>query len=218
MTNPDQWRHQQGAAPHAPAHAPQTPGLPLGGSPSSPADDSFGAPVSSGGGSGAGVVILKFIIVLVFAGPIFGGLYPMATGLAVAAGFTATGLLRGAASLSESDRTTIGAIVALVAFWPLMRLDHRLAATIPPYRLGRHVLRLVLIGGYVSLVTMNESGPRFMPTSFAQARFVFSDPKHLVALAVGAVAAHLWLTRWTASRARWERALEIFRLRPANLG
>src|SRR5262249_40961328 len=99
MTNPnDQWRHQQPAAPHAPAHDRLTPGLPLNSpTPNFPsADDAYPTSVASSDPYAVNpwLPVAAAAIVLVYSGPIFGSLYPLPTGVAVLIGFVVNGTLR----------------------------------------------------------------------------------------------------------------------------
>jgi len=225
MTNPnDYWRHQQGAAPHAPPHAPQTPGLPLQQGQSamniSGGDDAF--PVRTDGDPIAMQIWLKIagaFIVVLFSGAIFGSLYPLATGTAAAAYFAMDGALHSIMPrLSDSDRLPLVGGATLVVFWFMCRLDHRLAATITPYRVVRHLARVVLIATFLTLNTISEPGRNgWMPRSMFEVRLLFADPRFLPVIAVAAVIAHLFLTRAKTTRVRWDRALEFVRLRPKTL-
>jgi RNA polymerase sigma-70 factor, ECF subfamily len=121
MTNPnDSWRHQSPAAPHAPSHDSLTPGLPLQ---SSQPFQSLGGPdhsyqpasvgYSAAGGSGAGMLLVRLFVILIFAGPIFGTLYPLATGVALVAGVATNVMLAGSAhSLGVEGRLAVGMIIA----------------------------------------------------------------------------------------------------------
>ena len=226
MTNPnDYWRHQQSAAPHAPPHAPQAPGLPL--QPGQPAmnigggDDAF--PVDARLGDPMAVnmwlMIACAFIVAVFSAPIFGSLYPMATAAAAAAYFAMDGALHAIMPrLDDSSRLPFVGAATLVVFWFMSRLDHRLAATILPYRLVRHVARVVLIAILLTLNTISEPGRNgWMPRSLFEVRLVLADSRFLPVMAVAAVIAHLFLTRAKRTRARWDRGLEFVRLRPKSL-
>jgi len=226
MTNPnDRWRHQQSAAPHAPQHSPLTPGLPL--QPGQPAmnigggDDAF--PVSDRSGDPTAINVWLMIagafIVAVFSGPIFGSLYPLATGTAAAAYFAMDGMLHSIMPrLDDSSRLPFVGGATLVVFWFMSRLDHRLAATIPPYRLVRHVARVVLIAILLTLNTIGLPGRNgWMPRSLFEVRLVLADRRFLPVMAVAAVIAHLFLTRAKGMRARWDRGLEFVRLRPKSL-
>lgn len=153
-------------------------------------------------------------VVLVFSGPIFGSLYPLAAGVALVAGLVTDGVLRVAArTLDASSRLPIDMLAALVVFWPMMRLDHRLATTVPPYRLARHVARVFLIAAFISMAMANESGGQWMPRSIGQLR-ALADSRHLAVMAVAAVFAHWFLTRRGTVHARWDEALGFVRLRP----
>jgi hypothetical protein len=193
MTSPnDYWRHQQSAAPHAPPHAQQTPGLPLQqGQPAmniSGGDDAF--PVYTGAGDPAALQIwLKValgFIVLLFSGVIFGTLYPLATGTAAAAYFAMDGALHSIMPLlSDTDRLPLVGGATLVVFWFMCRLDHRLAATITPYRLVRHVARVVLIATFLTLNTISEPGRNgWMPRSMFEVRLLLADSRFLPVIAV----------------------------------
>lgn len=171
---------------------------------------------TTSGGSGGGVIIAAIMLVLVFSGPIFGSLYPLASGAALVAGLATNAVLSiSARGLSPEGRLPLSMLAALVVFWPMMRLDYRLA-TFPPYRIARHIVRVVLIGSYFALVTFGDSGGRWLPTSIAQVRWLVTDQTHLVALVIGAIIGHLVLTRAKRIGARWSSALELVRLRPAD--
>src|SRR6185295_2141895 len=113
-------------------------------------------PGTPGGGTGLGV----FLLAIPFAGPIFGTLYPLASGTALVVGLVVNALLAGMArGLSPEGRAAIALITAIVVFWTMSRLDHRLGEFLP-YRIVRHVIRLALIGAFFSLTVLNESGGR----------------------------------------------------------
>jgi hypothetical protein len=100
----------------------------------------------------------------------------------------------------------------------MSRLDHRLAASIAPYRLARHVARVILIAMLLTLSTISENGRNgWMPRSAFELRLLFADSRFLPVMAVSAVVAHLFLVRAKVIRARWERGLEFVRLRPKSL-
>jgi hypothetical protein len=225
MTNPaDRWRHQTSAAPHAPSHDPLTPGLPLqqgqtamniGGS-----DDNFQAYTShSAGGVNPWIAIAVAFIVLIFSGPIFGSLYPIAAAPAAAAYFATKGALHAVMPrLDVNDRRPFAMLAALVVFWFMCRLDHRLAARIAPYRRARHVARVLLIAAFLTPSTISANGRNgWMPRSTFELRLLVTDSRFLMAIAFWAVVAHLFLVRAKVTRARWDRALEFVRLRPKSL-
>src|SRR5262249_17740836 len=103
MTNPDSWRHQQSAAPHAPPHDPVTPGLPLGG-PTAPLGGeptTYATPT----GSGAGCLLGGAIGVALFSFLIFPILYPLPGLIGIAASLATDHYLpRFAPHLDASDR------------------------------------------------------------------------------------------------------------------
>lgn len=220
MTNPeDRWRHQTSAAPHAPSHDPLTPGLPLQhGSPAMNigSDDAF--PAYTGGVNPYLLLVVGFIV-LVFSGPIFGTLYPLAAVPAAAAYFATKGVLRAIApSMDVSSQRPFALLATLVVFWFMSRLDHRLAARVAPYRLARHVARVFLIAAFLTPSTISQPGRSgWMPRSIFELRLLLTDPRVLITMAFWAVVAHLFLVRAKGTRARWDRALEFVRLRPKSL-
>jgi hypothetical protein len=223
MTNPDDyWRHQTSAAPHAPPHDPQIPGLPLdqgqpavniGGS------ENFQMPTATGnvGGWNPFLTLANAFIVCLFCVPIFGSLYPMATGAAVATYFAVDRALR-AVILDDSSRLPFVGVAALVVFWFTSRFDHRLAATFAPYRYARHVARVLLVATFITMQTISVNGRGgWMPRSAFEVEVLVTDHRFLPVMAVAAVIAHLFLTRATGLRERWDRSLEFLRLRPRSL-
>jgi hypothetical protein len=220
MTNPnDYWRHQQPAAPHAPAHDRLTPGLPLHSSqPNSlAADDAYPPSAASGDPYAINpwLMLAAAAIVFVYSAPIFGSLYPLSTGVALIVGFTVNGILRvGAPSLGADGALPFSMLASAIAFWPMMRLDYRLATTVPAYARVRHIARLVLMGAFFSLATLDQTGGRFFPRSFGQFARIFIDPTHLVVFAIGVLAARWMLAKATRLHATWDSGLRLARLRP----
>ena len=221
MTDPnDHWRHQQPAAPHAPPHDRIPPGLPLHpSSPMAPPDDEYPASVQSGDPRGINpwLMVAAAAIVFVYSGPVFGSLYPLATGVAVGAGLFVNAVLRdGAPGLGADGRLPFSMLATAVAFWPMMRLDYRLVTTIPVYARVRHIARLILIGAFFSLATLDRTGGPFFPRSFGQVAKIFTDPPHLVVFVVGVIAARWMLAKATRLRATWGAAMEFLMLRPTR--
>jgi hypothetical protein len=222
MTNPnDYWRHQQAAAPHAPPHDRVSPGLPLHSpSPMAPAsDDEYPASVRSGDPYAINpwLMVAAAAIVLVYSGPVFGSLYPLATGVALGAGFFVNAVLRGGApGLGADGRLPFSMLATAVAFWPMMRLDYRLVTTVPAYARVRHAARLVLIGVFFSLATLDRTGSRFFPRSFRQVTAIFTDPSHLIVFVIGALGARWMLAKATRLRATWGAAMRFLMLRPTQ--
>jgi hypothetical protein len=223
MTNPDDWwRQQTSAQPHDRPHDRQTAGLPLEKDQSGP---SLGPPTDEVVGYTAppnpfelqaGLILAAAFVVFLFSALIFPTLYPMASVVAVAAGFATNGALRVLApSLAADSRLPFAMLATVIVFWPVMRLDHRLAATVAPYRILRHIARVFLIACVFSLISLND-GPG-APRSIAQARLVMADSHFLPVLAVTAVLAHLLLTKASRLRATWDWGLELVRLRPSDL-
>src|SRR5215467_12852901 len=194
MTNPNDYcRHQQSAAPHAPAHDPITPGLPLHSpSPMAPAaDDAYPASAASSDPYAINpwLMVAAAAIVFVYSGPIFGSLYPLSTGVALIVGFMVNAVLRvGAPSLDAGGRLPFAMLATAVTFWPMMRFDYQLATSVPAYARVRNVVRLVLIGAFFSLAMLDQTGGRFFPRSFGQFARIFTDPSHLVVFAIGVTA------------------------------
>jgi hypothetical protein len=220
MTNPnDSWRHQAPAAPHAPPHDRLTPGLPLdGGASQQPigvGSEPFrysGAP--SDAALNVGLLLGSIILVVIFSGVIFPSLYPLPSLVAFLGGAVADKVLSVVdPGLDASSRLPIAMLAAAIVFWPMMRLDYRLAAGFAPYRIGRHVLRLFIIGAFSSLSSMADLF-RFSFTARGWRPVLFSDPEHFITFVVFAVAAHLFLTKATRARGYWTKALTVLRLRP----
>ena len=210
MSNPDDWRFTSPTPPHAPPHDRQTPGLPP-----PPGAPSFGSapftPSAQAGSGGCGCAIA--VAVVLFAVPIFGCLYPVPAAAAVATYYTADALLRGAASLNSDSRLPITLFAGAVAFWIVSRLEFRLATRVPLYRMVRHVVRVLLIGVFITVAVMNDRGRDGVPTSVAKFQELFSNRRYLIVLAVWSVVAHLILTKASRFREQWGAWLEVFRLR-----
>jgi hypothetical protein len=210
MSNPDDWRFTSPTPPHAPSHDRQTPGLPAptGAPPSGGAEYS---PTATGGGGGCGCGIA--LLVAIFFVPIFGCLYPLPAAAAVAAYYGVDALLRAGASLSDDYRLPLTLGAGAVAFWIASRLEFRLAARAPLYRAVRHVVRVLLIGGFITVAVMNDRGRDGVPTSIAKFEELFSNPRYLIVLVFWSVVAHLILTKATGFREKWGLWMEVFRLR-----
>jgi hypothetical protein len=223
MTNPDdRWRHQTSAAPHAPSHDPLTPGLPLQGQPAmniGGSDDASAYPVNSGPGVNIWVLIAGGFIVLIFSGPIFGTLYPLAAVPAAMAYFAVKGALHVVMpNLDVNDQRPFALLATIVVFWFMSRVDHRLAARVAAYRLTRHVARVFLIAAFLTPSTISEPGRNgWMPRSAFELQLLVTDRRVLVAMAFWMVVAHLLLVRAKGTRAKWDRVLELVRLRPKGL-
>jgi hypothetical protein len=88
-----------------------------------------------------------------------------------------------------------------------------LATRVPAYRAVRHVVRVLLIGGFITVAVMNDRGRDGLPTSVAKFQELFSNLRYVVVLAVRSVTAHLILTKARGFREKWGMWLEVFRLR-----
>jgi hypothetical protein len=181
-----------------------------------PSPEVYPASAGAGAGMDGGTILFAAFVVFIFSPVIFGTLYPIATGAALVASFATQGFLRVAAPGTAPDsRLPFAMLAALVVFWPLSRLDHRLAATVPPYRMARHVARVALFAGFCTLMSLNPS--RGLPRSPIELRMVLANPFALPLFAAIAILTHLFLVRAKRTRAMWDTALEFFRLRPRNL-
>jgi hypothetical protein len=145
--------------------------------------------------------------------PIFACLYPAPAAAAVAAYYATDAFLRTGASLSSDGRLPITLFAGAVAFWIVSRLEFRLATRVPAYRAVRHVVRVLLIGVFITVAVMNDRGRDGVPTSVAKFQELFSNQRYLVVLAVWSVIAHLILTKASRFREQWGAWLEVFRLR-----
>ena len=178
----------------------------------------FGAAPAAGGGGGGGGGCSFGLVVLVFAPLFFGTLYPLSTLAATTAGFATNAILRATApNLGSEGRTPLALLAAAIVFWPAMRYEHLLALRARGYRIGRHWVRVVLIGVLFSLIVINQGeNGNWMPRSFAQVRGIFGDQRRLIAFAVGAVLAHLILAKAKSFRTWWNVAFGIVGLRRVN--
>jgi hypothetical protein len=164
-----------------------------------------------------GLFLVASFIVFCLSAPIFGTLYPAATGAALAAGVIADGLLRHTMPAWDAPtRLAISLPAAVAVFWIASRLDHRAAAYLPPYRWVRHVARVILVSLLVAASSLNPEGS-LVPTNAYQLHAIVSNPAFLPFVAVMAVVTHLGLTRARKLRGAWERGLEVWRLRPNDL-
>ena len=213
----DRWRHQQSAAPHAPSHDPLTAGLPIGHEPSSSEATPYDAPSVEGGAGAAnplGAILGTAIVVILFAGPIFGTMYPL-TGLSAFVAWLVTNdvLKVVAPQLGAYGRLPFALLAGVIALWIVSRCDHRLADTIPAYRFWRHIARLVLIGVFVAVTSLHEFDHGFWPQSLGEVGVLLADARFWIGLGVTATIAHLLLKRANGLRTRWHMFLELVRLR-----
>lgn len=211
MSNPDDyWRTRQPAPPHAPPHSKGPAGTPFGQDQPPPLNgpETYAQPV----GSGAGVILLMVIFAIVFSWLIFPMLYPLA-GFGASAGVFATEvILRTATHLSAEARLPIDLLAGLAIFWPLSRMDHRLATNLAPYRYARHAARLVLIAGFFTLMSLNPVAG--FPRTAWQIQSVAHNPALLPLFAGSALVVHLFLVKARGIRRMWDTVLELARLRP----
>ena len=147
-----------------------------------------------------------------FGAPIFGCLYPLASGTALAAGFAANRLVLSAGSASDTA-LVVSLVVAIVVFWPMCRLDQRLAMSVPPYRWARHVARIFIIGFLITVNVMGGSGVNFLPHSMLEVQLMIANSRYLIVMAVSVVIAHLFLTKMNFVRTFWGNWLEVLKLR-----
>jgi hypothetical protein len=107
----------------------------------------------------AGVWLGELFLLLVFGAPIFGTSYPMAAGAALAAGYATRTLLGAIApGLGADGRLPFALLAAAVVFWPVSRLDHRLADSSATYRAARHVARVVILAFALTFWTFGRRG------------------------------------------------------------
>jgi hypothetical protein len=164
-----------------------------------------------------GLFLAASFIVFCLSAPIFGTLYPAATGAALAAGLISDGLLRHTIpAWDASSRLAISMPTAIAVFWIASRLDHRAAAYLPPYRWLRHVARVILVSLLVVASSLNPEGS-LVPTNAYQLHAIVSNPAFLPFVVVMAVATHIGLTKAVKLREAWERGLAVWRLRPNDL-
>ena len=84
-----------------------------------------------------GLFLAGSFIVFCLSAPIFGTLYPVASGAALATGLATDALLRHVVpAWDSSDRVAISLPAAIVTFWIASRLDHRAAAYCAAVSLG----------------------------------------------------------------------------------
>jgi hypothetical protein len=202
----DSWRHNQPAAPHAPSHDRHMPGLAPSeqGPPTSREDDWPTPPAapSSAPPNMAGVAVAELFLLFIFAAPLFGTLYPMAAGAALAAGLATRALLGVTApGLGADGRLPFALLAAAAVFWPVSRFDHRLAERNRAYRAGRHVARVVILAFALTFWTFGRRGG--------------AATSMLLMVAVWGVVAHLVLTRAERFRAHWHGLLQLAQLRPS---
>ena len=181
-------------------------------------EDASAYPVS-GAGVNIWVLIAGGFIVLIFSGPIFGTLYPLAAVPAAVAYFAVKGALHAVMpNLDVNNQRPFALLATIVVFWFMSRLDHRLAARVAPYRLARHVARVFLIAAFLTPSTIDRNGPGgWMPRSMFELQLLLVDRRVVIAMAFWMVVAHLFLVKAKGTRAKWDRVLEAVRLRPKGL-
>jgi hypothetical protein len=164
-----------------------------------------------------GLFLAGSFIVFCLSAPIFGTLYPVASGAALAAGLASDAFLRHVVPAWDgSDRVAISVPVAIAIFWIASRLDHRVAAYVPPYRWARHVARVVLVSALVGTASLNPERS-LIPTDAYQLHAITSNPAFLPLIAVSAIVTHFALVRWASRRDAWDHGLEVWGLRPNGL-
>jgi hypothetical protein len=219
MTNSDDlWRHQQGAAPHAQAHDPTTAGLPYGQDTNAASSGGSADAAPSPGGGGGGGIFVFAIVTLLFAGPIFGSLYPLAVGSAFATGLLVNVVLSIVApGLGSDGRLPFALASAVVVFWIMSRRDHRLAATNPTYRRWRHLARLALIGIFLAVTSLHDYDHGFWPRSFDEVTVLLGDGRFYLLFGIGVAVGHFLLRKPNGLTAFWHSCLTVFKLRPSEL-
>ena len=215
-TSEDRWRHQQSAAPHAPAHDALTPGLPLGNNPSWSEPQSSDAP-STAIGTGApnpisGIVGTALLLIL-FGAPIFATMYPLTAAAAYVTWLVTNSVLTVATPLGADGRLVVAMFAGAIALWMVSRRDQELADAVPAYRYWRHIARLVLIGVFVATTSVHEFEHGFWPRSLGEVGVLLADVRFWIGMVVAAGIAHLLLKRADGIRAKWHLVLELFRLR-----
>ena len=164
-----------------------------------------------------GLFLAGSFIVFCLSAPIFGTLYPVASGAALATGLASDALLRHVMpAWDSSDRVAISLPVAIAIFWIASRLDHRAAAYVPPYRWARHIARVGLVSVLVATASLNPEGS-LIPANAYQLHAIASNPAFLPIIGVTAIVTHFALTRWANGRDAWDHGLEVWRLRPKGL-
>ena len=217
MSNPDDyWRHR-GPAPHDRTHD-QTLEEQRQGKQSQPANigdgDGFAGPV--GTPSAAGGALAFAIVVLIFAAPIFGCLYPLAAGSALLAGLLTNGMLSLVApALGDDGRLPFAIMAGAVAFWVSSRFDHRLADQSAIYRQVRHIVRLFLIAFFITVNTINQQTGGSMPRNVQQFQAIISDSRFVIVMGFAMVGAHFLLLKTKRFREFWHWGLQIVKLRPS---
>jgi hypothetical protein len=182
-----------------PSPAPWTPVGTSGGTGTVPSSGSYG-PVSYGtaGPMPAIVAIPMFFLASPVTIPLMIWLYPLTILMALAPAAAAVALIpRIDPTLDLSSRIALGSVVAVIAFWPLSRVDYWLAKNVL-YRTLRHLARLAVVGGYVFY---NTSVTGRGPASGS-----------LVAAVVAAGLAHLVLKKGPQSF--WQGVMRSVRLHP----
>ena len=104
-----------------------------------------------------------------------------------------------------------GIIAALVALWNVSRLEEVLAHN-AFYRLGRHLVRLPLLGMATAMVLQRAERRPYDPTLSGVAR-VLRTPTNLEIVVGVMIASHFILWNWSWGREFWHRRLASAQLR-----
>jgi ACR3 family arsenite efflux pump ArsB len=212
--------------PHGPKTQPYDvlpgPTIPTGPPPQIGSDDTWEAPVqSSGGGGGLGGVLAQIILSVLMVAILWIPtvcLYPLTALIGIGAGFLTVPIFARLLPPDGGDvASVLGVAVGVVLIGTMIRVEYRLANN-SLYRIGRHVIRLVLLSLVAIPVIQLTLGAQAETTTTRYIFSVLNDPRQIarflsssqnIAILIGvAVALHfiLWnerLRKFWHGRLKW---------------
>jgi hypothetical protein len=150
--------------------------------------------------------------------PVWACLYPLAAGagslaLLFVAGIAIRCLPRDVPINPNLIASAIAFVVALIVMWNVSRFEHILAR-FDAYRIPRHLVRLVLLGG---LAVVAIQWLRGIPISYAVSapsfKHVLFEPTNLGIVLGVVLASHFVLWNWKWAQDFWDRRLMAAQLR-----
>ena len=198
-----------------PNPTPSSPYQNIGGADFSQASAGMASGNPAAGGIGAQIVLSLILFVLLWIP--MACLYPLTSVSAIVAGLASYAILLRALPVDLQPTAFVGAFVvgAAVIFF-VYRIECRLAQ-VTVFRLGRHVVRMVLLGAWAIPIIQLSMGATAPTTSTAYILSAMNhplwlagwlaNPKHLVIWLVVLAALHFMIWHWQGFRSWWHGRL-----------